>query len=101
MAARTSSAEGGTPAEYSPGVSGLRDYLETWKGRLAETGWELATHAKAMKPGGDHGYDNASPDMAAIFIANGPAIRKGVRLETFDNVDVYPLVAKLIGMASQ
>ncbi|HEU5314010.1 MAG TPA: glycosyltransferase family 39 protein, partial [Candidatus Udaeobacter sp.] len=39
MAARTSSAEGGAPAEYSPAAAGLRDYLETWKGRLAETGW--------------------------------------------------------------
>src|SRR5260370_23350096 len=39
MAARTSSAEGGAPAEYSPAVAGLRDYLETWKARLAETGW--------------------------------------------------------------
>src|SRR5882762_8575124 len=39
MAARTSSAEGGAPAEYSPAVAGLRNYLETWKSRLAETGW--------------------------------------------------------------
>ena len=39
MAARTSSAEGGAPAEYSPAVAGLRNYLETWKARLAETGW--------------------------------------------------------------
>src|SRR5881275_984500 len=39
MAARTSSAEGGAPAEYSPAVAGLRDHLEAWKARLAETGW--------------------------------------------------------------
>jgi uncharacterized protein (TIGR03663 family) len=39
MAARTSSAEGGTPAEYSSGIAGLRDYLETWKARLAEKDW--------------------------------------------------------------
>src|SRR5206468_1357884 len=39
MAARTSSAEGGAPAEYSPAVAGLRAYIETWRARLAETGW--------------------------------------------------------------
>src|SRR5438045_4403457 len=39
MAARTSSGEGGAPAEYSPAVAGLRDHLEAWKARLAETGW--------------------------------------------------------------
>ena len=49
--------------------------------------------------GGEHGYDNASPEMAAVFIANGPAIRRGVRLPPFDNVDVYPLLARLVGVA--
>jgi uncharacterized protein (TIGR03663 family) len=39
MAARTSSAEGSTPAEYSPGVGGLRHYLEVWKACLAEMDW--------------------------------------------------------------
>src|SRR5436309_9080742 len=39
MAARTSSAVGDAPAEYSPSAAGLRDYLEAWKDRLAETGW--------------------------------------------------------------
>jgi uncharacterized protein (TIGR03663 family) len=39
MAARTSSAEGSTPAEYSPAVAGLRYYLDAWKACLAETDW--------------------------------------------------------------
>jgi uncharacterized protein (TIGR03663 family) len=39
MAARTSSAEGDAPAEYSPAAAGLRDHLEAWKARLAETDW--------------------------------------------------------------
>lgn len=66
---------------------------------LPETGWMLTTHGRAPKrAGGEHGYDNASPEMAAIFIANGPAFRRGVRLPPFDNVDVYPLLARLIGV---
>ena len=46
--------------------------------------------------GGTHGYDNAAPSMAAIFIANGPAIRPGVRLAPFDNVAVAPMLRDLI-----
>ena len=43
-----------------------------------------------------HGYDNADPTMTALFIANGPAFRPGVRLAPFDNVDVAPLLRDLI-----
>ena len=67
---------------------------------LPETGWLLTTHAARPKEGvsGDHGYDNMSPEMAAVFIANGPAFRSGVTLKSFDNVDVYPLLARLVGV---
>ena len=36
--------------------------------------------------------------MRALFIAQGPAFRQGVEIAPFDNVDVYPLLAKLIGI---
>ena len=39
--------------------------------------------------------------MAALFVANGPAFRHGVTLPTFDNVDVYPLLARLVGVTPQ
>src|ERR1051326_2313485 len=39
MAARTSSGEGDAPAEYSPAIAGIRNYMEAWKARLADTGW--------------------------------------------------------------
>ncbi|MEC9018301.1 MAG: alkaline phosphatase family protein, partial [Pseudomonadota bacterium] len=41
---------------------------------LADPGW-LIKAKPSEKPftGGTHGYDNAAPSMAAIFIANGPA----------------------------
>ena len=68
---------------------------------LPETGWLLTTRAFHGKDVGDHGYDNMSPEMAAIFIAGGPAFRRGVVLKPFDNVDVYPLLARLIGVAPQ
>ncbi|PZO90719.1 MAG: alkaline phosphatase family protein [Sphingomonas sanxanigenens] len=66
---------------------------------LAETGWSIA-ETTPTKPGsgGNHGYDNQSPDMAALFIANGPAFPAGVKLAPFDNVDVAPLLRDLIGL---
>src|ERR1700747_96154 len=39
MAARTSSAGGSAPAEYSPAGAGLGRYVEACKAQLAETGW--------------------------------------------------------------
>ncbi|HLZ77547.1 ectonucleotide pyrophosphatase/phosphodiesterase [Phenylobacterium sp.] len=70
---------------------------------LSEVGWSLTTHDyHPREPSlGDHGYDNAAPEMRATFIAAGPAFRHGVSLPTFDNVDVYPLLAKLIGVTPQ
>lgn len=65
---------------------------------LAETGWLISDKApKAKTSGGNHGYDNAAPDMAALFIAQGPAFRPA-KLPPFDNVDVYPLLRDLLGL---
>ena len=36
--------------------------------------------------------------MDALFLARGPAFRRGVTLKPFDNVDVYPLLANLAGL---
>ena len=69
---------------------------------LAATGWEiLPAGPAARRPpvGGAHGYDPADPTMAAIFIAAGPRIAPAARLPIFDNVDVYPLLASLLGVA--
>ena len=48
---------------------------------------------------GSHGYDPALPSMRALFVARGPAFRQGVEIPAFDNVDVYPLLARLLGVA--
>lgn len=67
---------------------------------LADTGWRYETPLMRAwrNSGGDHGFDPADPLMAALFIANGPAIKSGVELDSFDNVSVYPLLAKLAGV---
>lgn len=66
---------------------------------LAETGWLILKSAPATAfRGGAHGYDNRAPDMAALFLANGPAFVGGKRLASFDNTDVAPLLRDLIGL---
>jgi predicted AlkP superfamily pyrophosphatase or phosphodiesterase len=65
---------------------------------LADPGWSIVFNdeSAAKVKGGKHGYDNAAPEMAATFIAAGPAFKPGVVLPTFDNVDVYPLLMRLL-----
>lgn len=67
---------------------------------LAEVGWYITTHTRmsTMKDFnvGNHGYDPDAPQMAALFVAEGPAFRRGQTLPPFDNVDVEPLVARLL-----
>jgi hypothetical protein len=36
--------------------------------------------------------------MKASFFAAGPDIVAGAKVASFDNVDIYPLVAKLLGL---
>lgn len=46
-----------------------------------------------------HGYDpHLHPEMDAIFIAHGPAFKQGVKLERFENIHVYALLEKLLGL---
>ena len=72
---------------------------------LADVGWQISTVAAlARHPEsdlGEHGYDNAAPDMRALFIAYGPAFVPGAVLKEFPNVDVYPLLARLLGIVAE
>ena len=52
-----------------------------------------------MPPRGGHGYDpRQMPSMKAIFFAAGPDIRPGVTVASFENVDVFPLIAGILGL---
>ena len=68
---------------------------------LPETGWKAYQDVPEYMTGigGDHGYDNADPAMAALFIASGPDIKAEGQIPEFDNVDIYPLVARLARIA--
>ena len=47
---------------------------------------------------GKHGFDNHTIDMRATFMAWGPAFRSGLQISDFENVNIYPLVAKILGL---
>lgn len=67
----------------------------------ADEGWLLETHADTpftQPVKGEHGYAPETPSMRATFVAEGPDFRHGVELPPFDNVDVYPLLARLLGV---
>ncbi len=48
---------------------------------------------------GKHGFDNDMPDMQAVFYAWGPAFKEGMTIKSFENVHIYPLLAKILGLA--
>lgn len=52
---------------------------------------------RAVTPG-KHGFDPAITDMHASFYAWGPAFKQHLQIAGFENVHVYPLVAKLLGL---
>lgn len=48
---------------------------------------------------GKHGYNpRTTPEMKAVFYAWGPAFRNHLKIGTFSNVNVYPLVAEILGL---
>lgn len=48
---------------------------------------------------GEHGYDPALTDQVnGIFYAMGPNVTPGVKLKPFENIHVYPFVAKILGL---
>jgi predicted AlkP superfamily pyrophosphatase or phosphodiesterase len=69
---------------------------------VADAGWVLTSRA-ALATGrselpGNHGFDNADSTMRAFFIASGPGFRRGAVVEPFQNIHVYDLVCRLLGL---
>jgi hypothetical protein len=59
----------------------------------------LSPSAKTGSKFGVHGFDPALvTDMRGIFYAQGPNIKSGIVLEPFQNIHIYPLVAKILGL---
>lgn len=109
--------------EVAPKLLGRHDRYQCWRKAELPPRWHYGTHpripaivcqmdegwdaitregvARRANSGvrGSHGFDPALPSMQAAFIAHGPAFNNGVTLPAFDNVDVYPLLARLLRIA--
>lgn len=88
---------GELPAELNYGTSDrLGDVIV-----VPELGWAL-NYRPRLK--GAHGFDPANPDMQVIFRAAGPSFKEGfdmtadVDAPNFVNTDIYPLLAKILGI---
>jgi predicted AlkP superfamily pyrophosphatase or phosphodiesterase len=73
----------------------------------ANEGWVLTNHKRFgeiktredfLKPKGAHGYDNQLESMRALFVAHGKAFKKGKVFEPFENVQIYNLMCKILGL---
>lgn len=47
---------------------------------------------------GEHGFDNSFPEMQATFYAWGPAFKEHYTIENFANINIYPMVAHILGL---
>ena len=71
---------------------------------IADAGWQVLrrTTFDSIKAGkitgarGQHGWDPQLMAMRAIFVAAGPAFKKGVTVAPFENVSVYNVLAKVL-----
>lgn len=69
---------------------------------LAEPGWSVGTSKDKdrMKDynGGNHGFDNSFLDMHGIFYAIGPSFKKNYKTGTIENINIYPLLCKILSI---
>lgn len=73
---------------------------------VVDEGWQVLGRttvagmlARRVRPvGGQHGYDPAAMSMRGVFVAAGPAFRRGVTVPAFENVHVYNALAQALGV---
>jgi predicted AlkP superfamily pyrophosphatase or phosphodiesterase len=68
---------------------------------VADLGYTINTKAyfesrKNYPSGGAHGFDNQEEEMQALFVAEGPDLKKGYKMPAFENIDLYVLMAHLL-----
>lgn len=87
-----------------PGEHRLRDHprIPAVIG-VADDGWHVTTRAALADedkvfPRGTHGYESRHRSMHGLFIASGPQFRRGVTVPAFENVHVYELICRVLGL---
>lgn len=113
----------GFEAQVERRLLGAHEQYDCWRKSELPARWHYGTHprvppivcqmhegwdaiegeklrsATKVQTRGSHGFDPALESMRAIFLARGPAFKRGATIPAFDNVDVYPLLARLIGIS--
>lgn len=71
---------------------------------LVDDGWTMYRTRSYMNEnlhrlgGSTHGYDPAALSMRALFIANGPSFKSGMEIDPFENIHIYEMLAKILGL---
>jgi predicted AlkP superfamily pyrophosphatase or phosphodiesterase len=68
---------------------------------VADVPYTITTHSYFDDrgiPAGMHGYDNRAPEMAALFIASGPAFKKGESSPPVSALNLYELMAYILDL---
>ncbi len=69
---------------------------------LADPGWSVGTSKDKDRMsdyyGGNHGFDNSFMDMHGIFYAIGPSFKENYKTGTIENINIYPLLCKIMNI---
>jgi predicted AlkP superfamily pyrophosphatase or phosphodiesterase len=74
---------------------------------VVDEGWQLLRRAtlaeriarRLFGPRGEHGYDpHEAMSMRGVFVAAGPAFKRGVSVPAFENVSVYNVLTAVLGV---
>jgi predicted AlkP superfamily pyrophosphatase or phosphodiesterase len=69
---------------------------------VTDDGWMISTTAAESQRAhlllGEHGYDSDDPKMHALFVAHGPSFKQHLVVPVFDNINVYALLTKVMGI---
>ena len=67
---------------------------------VADLGWTITTSdqikGKKNFPVGMHGYDSKYSSMHGIFCASGPSFKQNITTDSFENINVYPIMCKIL-----
>lgn len=70
---------------------------------VADLGWSIVDNKQILNMSKhankeNHGYDNNSTDMHAIFVATGPNFKNGYETGSLWNIDIYPLLCRIFNI---
>ena len=73
---------------------------------VADEGWQVMRRStiadiragKIRGGRGQHGYDPQLMSMRALFVAAGPAFKRGATIKPFENVSIYNVLARVLDL---